>query len=50
MNLHISIGPVISIIAGVIILIFPKLLNYTVAIYLIIMGILGLFGTGRVTL
>jgi len=50
MNLHISIGPVISIIAGVIILIFPKLLNYTVAIYLIVMGILGLFGTGHVTL
>ena len=50
MNLHISTGPVLSIIAGIIILIFPKFLNYTVAIYLIIMGILGLFGTGHITL
>jgi hypothetical protein len=50
MNLHISFGPVLSIIAGIIILIFPKLLNYIVAIYLIIMGILGLFGTGRISL
>jgi hypothetical protein len=50
MNLHISTGPVLSIIAGIIILIFPKLLNYTVAIYLIIIGILGLFGTGHINL
>ena len=48
MNLHISLGPVLSLISGVIILIFPKLLNYIVAIYLIIMGILGLFGSGRI--
>ena len=46
MNFHISFGPVLSLIAGVIILIFPKFLNYIVAIYLIIMGILGLFGSG----
>jgi hypothetical protein len=50
MNLHISTGPVLSIIAGIIILIFPKLLNYTVAVYLIIIGILGLFGTGHINL
>jgi hypothetical protein len=49
MDLHISFGPVLSIIAGIIILIFPKLLNYTVAIYLIIIGIMGLFGTGRIS-
>jgi hypothetical protein len=50
MSLHISAGPVLSIIAGMIILIFPKLLNYIVAVYLIIIGILGLIGTGRITL
>ncbi len=50
MHLDFSIGPILSIIAGVIIVIFPKLLNYTVAFYLIIMGILGLVGTGRITL
>jgi hypothetical protein len=46
MNLHISIGPLVSLIAGILILIVPRLLNYIVAIYLIVMGLLGLFGTG----
>jgi hypothetical protein len=34
--------PVLSLIAGILILIMPKLLNYIVAIYLIIIGIVGL--------
>ncbi|HQS00968.1 MAG: DUF3096 domain-containing protein [Polaromonas sp.] len=46
MNLHLSIGPVVSLIAGILILIMPRLLNFIVAIYLIIIGLLGLFGTG----
>ncbi len=46
MNLHISIGPLVSLIAGILILAAPKLLNYIVALYLIIIGLLGLFGTG----
>ena len=33
---------VISIVAGVVILIQPKLLNYIVALYLIIVGVVGL--------
>ena len=45
MNLHLSIGPVVSLVAGILILMVPRLLNYIVAIYLIIMGVLGLFGT-----
>jgi Protein of unknown function (DUF3096) len=36
------IAPIISLIAGILILIIPRLLNYIVAIYLIIFGILGL--------
>ncbi len=43
-NSHISIGPLVSLIAGVLILLVPRLLNYIVAIYLIIIGLLGLFG------
>jgi hypothetical protein len=39
-------GPVIALIAGVLILIMPRLLNYIVAIYLIINGLLGLLGHG----
>ncbi len=50
MNLHLSIGPLISLIAGILILVVPRLLNYIVAIYLIIVGLLGLFGTGNLSL
>ena len=46
MNLHITIGPLLSLVAGILILIIPRLLNYIVAIYLIAMGLIGLFGTG----
>lgn len=46
MNLTLSIGPLISLIAGILILIVPKLLNYIVAVYLIVIGLLGLFGAG----
>ena len=35
--------PVIALIAGILILIVPRLLNYVVAIYLILVGILGIF-------
>lgn len=42
MTLHIEPIPVISLIAGILILIRPKLLNYVVAIYLIAVGVLGL--------
>ena len=44
MNLNLSIGPLVSLIAGILILVVPRLLNYIVAIYLIIIGLLGLFG------
>ena len=37
--------PLISLIAGVVILIMPRLLNYIVALYLILIGLIGLFGT-----
>lgn len=50
MNLHLSFGPVLSLIAGILILIVPRLLNYIVAIYLILVGVLGIFGTGNVHL
>jgi hypothetical protein len=46
MNFQISMGPLLSLIAGILILIVPRLLNYIVAIYLIVIGLIGLFGTG----
>lgn len=39
----ITLTPLISLIAGILILVMPRLLNYIVAIYLIIVGLLGLF-------
>jgi len=43
-NFTLTIGPLISLIAGILILIIPRLLNFIVALYLIIIGLIGLFG------
>ncbi|WP_243312421.1 DUF3096 domain-containing protein [Fundidesulfovibrio agrisoli] len=42
MIFNVSVQPFISLMAGILILIMPRLLNYIVAVYLIIVGILGL--------
>jgi hypothetical protein len=42
MNITLAITPLISLIAGILILVMPKLLNYIIALYLIIIGIIGL--------
>ena len=39
----ISLSPLISLIAGILILVVPRLLNFIVAIYLIIIGLVGVF-------
>ncbi|MEP7300966.1 MAG: DUF3096 domain-containing protein [Caldimonas sp.] len=44
MNMHLAIGPLVSLLAGILILVVPRMLNFIVAIYLIIIGLLGLFG------
>ena len=44
MNITLSVGPLVALIAGILILIMPRMLNYIVAIYLIIIGLFGLFG------
>lgn len=44
MNMTISLTPLISLIAGILILLVPRLLNYIVAAYLIVIGLIGLFG------
>jgi hypothetical protein len=40
-----QIQPIVALIAGVLILVMPRLLNYIVALYLIFVGITGLMGT-----
>ena len=40
--MYIALEPLVALIAGILILIQPRLLNYIVAIYLILVGVLGL--------
>ena len=47
MNIQLSLAPLVSLIAGILILIVPRLLNYIVAVYLIVIGLIGLFGAGN---
>jgi Protein of unknown function (DUF3096) len=47
MNITLSLAPLVSLLAGILILIVPRMLNYIVAAYLIVFGILGLFGDIR---
>ncbi len=42
MTITLSLGPLLSVVAGILILIMPRLLNYIVALYLIVTGILAL--------
>ncbi len=39
-----TFSPIIALLAGILILIVPRLLNYIVAVYLILIGLVGLFG------
>ena len=50
MNIHLGLTPIISLLAGILILVVPKLLNYIVAIYLIAIGLIGLVGAGQLRL
>jgi hypothetical protein len=40
----VTVQPLVALIAGILILIMPRLLNYIVAVYLIVIGLLGLLG------
>nr|WP_298138454.1 DUF3096 domain-containing protein [uncultured Pseudomonas sp.] len=44
--MNLALTPLISLIAGILILAMPRLLNYIVAIYLIVIGLVGIFGGG----
>jgi len=45
-TINLALGPIVSLIAGILILIVPRLLNFIVAIYLILIGLIGIFGWG----
>lgn len=42
MTLHLGLSPLLALVAGILILVKPNLLNYIVAIYLIVIGIIGM--------
>ena len=42
MNMNVAIEPILAIVMGILILLMPRFLNYFVAVYLIVVGILGL--------
>ncbi|MCB1979809.1 MAG: DUF3096 domain-containing protein [Burkholderiaceae bacterium] len=44
MNINLSIGPLVALLSGILILVFPRLLSTIVALYLIVIGVLGLIG------
>jgi len=46
-NITLNLIPIVSLIAGILILIMPRLLSTIVAVYLIMVGLVGLFGTGH---
>jgi len=46
-SMSLSLTPLVSLLAGILILVVPRMLNYIVAIYLIVVGLLGLFGDVR---
>lgn len=49
-NITLNIAPLVALIAGILILAVPRLLNYIVAIYLIVIGLIGLFAAGTIHL
>jgi hypothetical protein len=50
MNINLALTPLVSLLAGILILVAPRMLNYIVAIYLIIIGLVGIFGAGSLHL
>jgi hypothetical protein len=50
MNINLGLTPLISLLAGILILVMPRLLNFIVAIYLILIGLVGIFGLGSLKL
>jgi hypothetical protein len=44
LSIHPAVAPLVALIAGILILLVPRILNYVIALYLIVVGLLGLFG------
>ena len=47
MNIQLGLTPLVSLLAGILILFMPRLLNFIVAAYLIVVGLIGLLGASN---
>lgn len=47
MTINLGLTPLVSLLAGILILVMPRLLNYIVALYLIVIGLIGLAGASN---
>ena len=47
MTIQLGLTPLVSLLAGILILAMPRLLNFIVAVYLILIGVIGLLGAGN---
>ena len=45
--IHLGLTPLVSLLAGILILVMPRLLNFIVAVYLIVIGLIGLLGASN---
>jgi hypothetical protein len=50
LNIALSVGPLVPLNVGILILIVPRMLNYIIALYPIIIGLLGLVGANALHL
>ncbi len=41
MEIHAAVSPAVALVAGILIFIFPRILNYVIALYLIFVGVHG---------
>ncbi len=49
MHINMALEPTVALIAGIIILVVPRILNYVIALYLIIIGVVGIFGLPHIS-
>jgi hypothetical protein len=50
MQITLGLAPIVSLLAGILILVVPRLLSTIVAVYLIVIGLIGIFGAGNLHL
>lgn len=48
MSIHLGLTPLISLVAGILVLVMPKMLHLVVGLYLIAVGLIGLLGLGTI--